>query len=309
MTVETKPEQKKTLLQRLKPDVVSLFKFGMRVAPLLPVRLGNALADLIGIIGFYLIKSKREAAMSNLAQVFYDRTLAERRKIGRGIFKSNMRNYYDMLRVHALSPEELQEQVKIYGLEDWYKVEHEGRGVICYAAHMGSFSFVVNMAQYAKLKFNLVVENIKPPELFELFRQQRENFPDSKIIQIGSPEIRNILRALKRGEWVCLAIDRDVIGTGKPIKFFGKETKLPFGAAELAIKTNSYVMLAHPYRRPDGTSIVQFSKLVLPERTGDAQADTQKLMEYMVGEIEKVVRTTPQDWVVLAPIWTSNESK
>jgi KDO2-lipid IV(A) lauroyltransferase len=303
MTVETKIEAKKSLRQKLKPDAVSLFRFGMQVAPLLPPRLGNALADLIGIIGFYLIKTKREAVLANLTQVFYDRTPAERRKIARAIFKSNIRNYYDMLRVHALTPKQLQEQVKVYGLEDWYKVDSEGRGVIFYAAHMGSFSFVINMAQYAKLKFNLVVENIKPPELFELFRAQREKFPDSKIIQIGSPEVRNILRALKKGECVCLAIDRDVIGTGKPVKFFGKETKLPYGAAELAIKTGSYVMLAHPYRRPDGTSIVQFSKLILPERTGDTQADIQKLMEYMVSEIEKVIRTTPQDWVVLAPIW------
>jgi lauroyl/myristoyl acyltransferase len=299
----TEPKPKNKFLQKIMPDSVTIFKLGMQFAPKLPFRVGNFICDLIGVIGYYLVKSKRKAVLCNLSHVLPDKTLAERRKVARGIFKNNIRNYYDIFRVHSLTTEKITEQVKVYGLEDWYVKEQLNRGIICYSAHTGSFSFVLNASSYYRLKFNMVVEPIKPPELFDLIRKQRENFPDARIIAVGSPEVRNIFRALKRNEIVCIAIDRDVIGTGKPIKFFDKETNLPFGAAELAIKTGALVFSVHSFRRPDGISEARFSPVYDPVRTGDTQADIQNLMEYMVRHIEEIIRAHPQDWVMLSPVW------
>jgi lauroyl/myristoyl acyltransferase len=305
MTTETKLTNK-NFWEKLKPNLITFFKVGMRITPLVPVAFGNFVCDLIGLLGYYFVRSRRKAALCNLSYALADISLQKRRKIARAMFKSNIRNYYDILRVRSLSYDKMGQSVEVLGLqENWFDgAINGGKGVICFGAHTGSFSFATNVASHVGIVFNLLVEPIKPPELYELIRQQRAAFPDSHMIPVGGTEIRQVFRALKRNEFVCLAIDRDVLGTGKPVKFFGKETNLPLGAAELAIKTGALVMAVHPYRE-NGKSKVRFYPGFYPERTGDNKADAQKLMERMVGELEKIIRTTPQDWVALSPIWNN----
>ena len=46
-----------------------------------------------------------------------------------------------------------------------------------------------------------------------------------------------MLRALKSGELVGLVSDRDLVGNGVEVEFFGERTTLPGGAATLALRT------------------------------------------------------------------------
>lgn len=283
--------------------VYYLFRVGAFVAPFIPVWLGFGLCDLAGFIGFWLLESKRRAVMCNLSHVLPDYSQAKRRQIAQNIFQSNLKNYFDLLRAHKMTPAQLDAVVVARGTENVREAEKLGKGIIACSAHVGSFSLVSQVATREKVNFNLTVEPIKPLRLFELVKRLREVDPQTKLISVSGAEIRNIFRALKRNEMVCLAVDRDVMGNGVPQEFFGATAVLPSGVAEIALRTGAVVMPVLSYRIAGYKNLLEFRPAFKLEATGDHAADIANGNARVLREIEKIIRANPEQWVVLQPIW------
>ena len=66
---------------------------------------------------------------------------------------------------------------------------------------------------------------------------------------------RALLRAIRRGESVGMVADRDIMGNGLPVPFFGHPAPIPAGPALLAVETGAARVrgLRSPARRAAGT--------------------------------------------------------
>ncbi len=284
------------------------FLLGSKIAPVLPVWLGNALCDLIGLVFYWVARARRQAVMSNLSHALADRSVADRQRVARGIFRHTIRNYYDLLRAYKIPQSKLDQLVEVTGVPEAKALSARNghRGIIMYSGHVGSFSLASQVSTKVGMDFYLTVEPIKPPELFELVRKLREIDPRTQTVSVASAEIRQIFRAFKNPEgFVCMAIDRDVIGTGQFLDFFGAPAKLPLGAAEIALKTGCLLMPVHVYRRgnQDYRIDVYHDRAFVAESTGDKTADIRRTAQRMLAEVETIIRKTPEQWAVLQPIW------
>ena len=283
------------------------FLWGSRIAPYLPEKLAFLVCDLAGVLFYLCVPSKRRIVMCNLSHVLADKPLEERKQVARKIFQNNLRNYYDMLRAHKIPKAKLDRMITINRLTDVTEraAEMGKKGIIIYAAHIGSFSLSGQVCTYNNVQMYLLVEPIKPPELFNLIRKLREVDPGCHTVAVDGPEIRQIFRALTQpGSLVCSAIDRDVIGNGVEQEFFGAKAKLPIGTAGLAVRMGVPVVPVHVYRKGSHYMIDFFPEaMFVPEKTGDKEADVARTAARMLGEIEKLIRRTPDQWVVLQPIW------
>jgi phosphatidylinositol dimannoside acyltransferase len=283
------------------------FLWGSRLAPFLPERLTFFICDLAGLLFYWLAPAKRRIVLCNLGHVLADKPLKERKRVARRVFQNHLRNYYDLLRVHKIPSEKLDRMVTVNRLpEVLEKAASLGKkGIIIYAAHIGSFSLSGQVCTYNKVQMYLLVEPIKPPQLFDLIRSLREVDSGCHTISVEGSEIRQIFRALKQPRnLVCSAIDRDVIGNGVDQEFFGAKAKLPLGTADLALRTGSPVVPVHVYRK-DAHYWIDFDPetMFVPENTGNRAADVERTAGRMLREIEKLIRRTPDQWVVLQPIW------
>jgi KDO2-lipid IV(A) lauroyltransferase len=102
---------------------------------------------------------------------------------------------------------------------------------------------------------------------------------------------------------VCLAIDRDVNGEGVMLDFFGSPASIPLGVAEIALRTGAEIIFVHPRRLPNGKQVVDFIPGFTPESTGNKDADVRAITERMLRVVERLIRSTPENWVVLQQIW------
>ena len=283
------------------------FLWGSRIAPYLPERLAFLVCDLGGLLFYFLVPSKRRVVLCNLSHVLADKPLKERKKVARKIFQNNLRNYYDLLRAHKIPKDKLDRMVTTNRLTDVIEKSAEmgKKGVIIYAAHLGSFSLSGQVCTYNNVEMFLLVEPIKPPELFNLIRKLREVDPGCHTVAVEGSEIRQIFRALtKPGNVVCSAIDRDVIGNGVEQEFFGAKAKLPMGTADLAVRTGAPVVPVHVYRKGSHYIIDFFPEAMFaPDKTANREAEVERTAARMLREIEKLIRKTPDQWVVLQPIW------
>ncbi len=283
------------------------FLIGSKLVPLLPEWLGLALSKLVGLIFYAVVPGKRRTVMCNLNHVIPDRPLKERRLVARGIFKSVVLNYYDLLRVNKIPQARLNQMVEVYGIPESkiLDAQNDNRGVILFSPHVGSFSLAPQVTTYNKIDFHLLVEPIKPPKLFELVSKLREVDPHTHMIPVGGVELRQVFRVLKQPDnYICIAVDRDVTGTGVPMTFFGAEAILPTGTAEIALRTGALLVPLHVYRK-NGHYVIRFhhERSFKADSTGDRAADVKSTANRMLREVETILRTTPEQWVVLQPVW------
>ncbi len=114
----------------------------------------------------------------------------------------------------------------------------KGRGVILALPHLGAWDFGGLWLTLKGYPMTTVVEPVEPPELFEWFRAQREML-GLTIHTLNAEAPGLLLSALRRGRLVGLVADRDIVGNGVKVEFFGEPTTLPGGAALLALRTGA----------------------------------------------------------------------
>ena len=87
------------------------------------------------------------------------------------------------------------------------------------------------------------------------------------------------------------------------VPFFGKLAGTVAGPAVLALKTGAAILPMFCPRRPDGTYETVFYPAIVPEPTGDMEADIKKIMTEITADIEDIVRKYPDQWLWLHDRW------
>ena len=94
-----------------------------------------------------------------------------------------------------------------------------------------------------------VVERLEPEQLFEWFVAQRAAM-GLTAVPLGDGSSSALLRALKANKVAGLVSDRDMVGNGVEVEFFGERTTLPAGAATLALRTGAPLLPVVVYSGP-----------------------------------------------------------
>ncbi len=220
----------------------------------------------------------------------------------RAVFRHGAQNYYDVLRLPHLAPEALQACIEVAGWEHLEAARAAGRGVLLVTAHLGSLSLVGQVLALHRCPASVVVEPLHPPALLDLLHGLRSAH-GIRPLPAGPGLLRAIQTALANNEVVGLVSDRDVLGNGVEVTFFGAPTRLPGGAAGLALRTGAAVLPAFTARVARGRYRGWFEPPLALERTGNVRADVQANTERVTRCLEAAIRRYPEQWTVFQPVW------
>ena len=70
------------------------------------------------------------------------------------------------------------------------------------------------------------------------------------IVPLGADAGGVLLRTLRAGKLVGLLCDRDIVGNGIEVEFFGERTTMPAGPAMLALRTGAVLLPTAVYSGP-----------------------------------------------------------
>lgn len=281
-----------------------LFRLAGWLCPHLPTRFGYWLFARLGDVLFFLTAKQQKVYFANLRRVLDNSvTRAEREAIARRAFQNLLKNYFDLLRGHRLTPEEIRAQLaEVHGIEHLENVMRQGKGVIGGSAHFGAWDLFIHLAAvYLNTRVVVPNERIKPEKLFRYIQGLRA----SQGIEIVPLDLapRALIKALRAGQMVGLAYDRDLTQTGPSVNFFGEPARIPDGAVQLALKYNVPVIVAFAVRRPDDRSEVFIEPPLEFERTGDLSRDIQNGVQKLANVMERYIRQYPDQWLMFQPIW------
>ena len=105
---------------------------------------------------------------------------------------------------------------------------------------------------------------------------------------------------------VGLVSDRDLVGNGIEVEFFGERTTLPGGAATLALRTGAVLLPVVVYSGPGRwhTGVVQ--PPLDTTRRGTLRADVQRLTQELATCFEEFILRQPEQWHLYQPNWPSD---
>ena len=233
--------------------------------------------------------------------------LALRRAVNR-TFESYAAYWLEAFRLPTLSPAELDAGMSYEGYEHLERSLHRGRGTILVLPHLGGWEWTgFWFTRVVGVPITAVVERLEPPELFEWFTDFRTSL-GMNIVPLGPDAGREVIKALKRNDLVCLLSDRDIDGSGVEVEFFGERTTLPAGPATLALRTGADLVPGAMYQRPRGGHHALVRPPLVVERQGTLREDVARITQDIATELEALIRIEPTQWHLMVPNWPSDHA-
>lgn len=279
---------------------VTAFALADLVLGHLPRRVSYRLMTAVGSLMATFLPRNLSGLEANLRHVLPDAGDAE---IGR-LVQRNARNYakfwVDLFKVPRLRPEVRNSLVKTDGVENLRRVLDQGKGCIVVAIHMGGWEGCASVWGSARsFRSAMIAEVLEPPWLWRRVLRLRQA-TGVDMIPLGRTAPREILRRLKDNQVVAGAIDRDILGSGKPFRFFDGVIKVPTGLLDVAQRTGSGVLPVICLRDPDDTfRVIGGAPLWITRDQGAVDAAVVELLRFF----EDWVRRYPDQWHVMEPIW------
>jgi KDO2-lipid IV(A) lauroyltransferase len=204
---------------------------------------------------------------------------------------------------------EIVDHTRVTGLDIWESTQETGRGVIFALPHTGNWEAAGARAEAEGGRVLAVAEALWNRRVVDWFISVRNALGiDVVIAEKGTNVTRALIEQLRAGGVVALLCDRDLKGTGVPVRFFGEETTMPAGPLALADRTNSIVLPIGTYfLEGRGHHLVVDEPLEVPDlptREERIVAGTQLLAE----RLEAIIRVDPPQWHVLQPVWPSDRA-
>jgi len=281
---------------------------GRRAAALLPLTLSYRLAALGGSLVYGLWPEKRRHAVANMARVVGPgRPPREARRLARGAFRNYGKYLVDMMRLDGWQMKEVERRLRVYGIEHVEEAPARGHGLIFVGGHLGNSDLGGAILAGRGYPVHVIAEILHPPRWNALVQETRRLTGMGVIAHNASA--REILGVLRHNQVLAFLIDRPTHrdGDGVPVRYFDGWTRVPSGAATLALRTRAGLIAACVVRAGRGY-VVHISPLLEVERSGDLQTDIQALTQQAVAALEGFIRQYPDQWFMFRPMWPSADS-
>ena len=182
-----------------------------------------------------------------------------------------------------------------------------GKGVIMALPHVGSWEWGGAWLALQGYPMTSVAEPLDPPAMYDWFVSQREAL-GLTIVPLGAEASPALLRALRDGRLVGLLCDRDLVGNGIEVEFFGERTTMPGGPALLALRTGAVVLPTAVYSGPGRDHMAVIMPPVEVVRTGSLRDDVKRVTQLIACDLERLIRRAPDQWHLFQPNWPSDDA-
>ena len=268
---------------------------------LLPRKLSYFLMTVVGWVVATCFKGRVAGLVENLRRVFPEYSEDEIIDLMQRNAKNYGKFWVDLFKMPHLKLDYRRSLARIEGLENLDRVLARGRGCIVVTIHMGGWEGCAALwGSLDQYRSALIAEVLEPPALWRRLLELRQS-SGVEIIPLGRTAPRTIIRRLQENWIVAGAIDRDILGSGKPYQFFGATAAIPSGLVDVAQRTGAGLLPIITLREPDDTyRFVGMEPLWVGPEAGAVDAAMEKLLRIF----EECIRQHPDQWHVMEPIWT-----
>ena len=264
-----------------------------------PVSLG--LGTALGRLFHAIHRPRRELAVANLRAAFPASSDAECRAILRAAFEQFGRHVVDFLNFSGMRPQRMLALVEVEGAAHVERAEAQGRGVMYFTGHFGSWELQVMVHAYRFGPIVMVARTLDNPLLERMIERLRGRAGTRVLPRRGA--VRGLLGALKRRESVGMMIDQHMQDrSAVEVMFFRRPAATTSAIAALALRTGAPIIPVFALPLPRGRYRLVYEPAVEPPAPDDpdpVRTYTQRCTDVL----ETYVRRHPHLWLWMHRRW------
>ena len=255
--------------------------------------------ESFGRLIFYLSKRRREIALSNLALAFPELTPQERSTLAKKNFEHFGRMLGDFFRSEHRTKEELDQSIKVFGLEHLESALSLDKGCLMITGHIGNWERSSAWLSSHGYPLSVVAQELNHPKLNEMICRLREKNGTRVILRGNS--IRPILEGLKNKELIGLLPDQSSDEIFLP--FFGKPCGSTLGPGVIASRTKAPVVPCWCIWKAPGQYHLIFEPALEP--VAHEKIKGEGITRSIQATLEQKIREYPDQWLWFHDRWKS----
>ncbi len=296
-------EKPKTPLQKFLFSP-SINQIGLLLGEALPPKLGRGLVKFLsGMIArrknFPQIKAVRSNQWVVSGGALSGKALDERVK---AVYYSSGLSIYDYF--HCLRKEERIRDLIQFDENLKYFLERVKRGkerTLGLMIHTGAF----DLSGYAIALQGarpLILSYPNPNPGYQWHNDLRRQ-AGLEVEPLSMESFQHATRHLRKGGTVITGVDRPWPGGQYRPNFFGRPSDIPVTTIQMAIRTQTPVMLLACIRQADQRYILHASDLIELHKHPDRDVELLENTERVLTVAEKFITNTPEQWAMFYPVW------
>jgi len=267
----------------------------------LPDAAARAIGTGIGLTFYAIDGTHRRLATRQLRAAFPGRTIAECRAIARATFVHFGRALVGVLRMSALTPDQIRARLDIEGDDRVRSALAAGKGAIVFSGHFG-FWELQGLAHALVLQpMSVLARPLDNPYLHGLLEDMRCATGNRVIYRQGA--LRKVLRALHANECVAILIDQHIHGTDAvKVNFFNRPAATTTALASLSLRTGAPLVPAFAVPLEGGRYRLVYEPAIDPPAADDPDP-VRALTQRCTDVLEMYVRRHPHLWLWMHRRW------
>jgi KDO2-lipid IV(A) lauroyltransferase len=273
----------------------------VRLAEILPRRIGTTVFAGLGVVAYRLMARSRGVALANLELVF-GRTTPDTdiRRIAQTAFANLGRFAYDTARMRKTTPQAIQRIAGITGREHLDRALGRGKGVVAVTGHVGNWELLGAYFSLMGYPLTVLATGMKDSKLNDLLVDLRSS-AGLKVVE-RSRSLVGAFRCLKRGEMLGVLIDQDTSVESVIVDFLGRPAKTAVGPVKLASRTGAAIVPMAMLMTDEGDYHIEVKE---PVTIGDNGSSLENDVEKCSKAVEEFIRRKPSQWVWMHKRWKS----
>lgn len=282
----------------LEVALLRAFQLLVRVLPEPAWRaLGRGLGRLVGgPLGY-----RRRVVDENLRAAFPELGAAERAAVAAGMFRRLGEALCEFFALGHWSRQEILDRVPELDLTELERLRGEGRGAILMTGHFGNWELLGAAAAARGIPLHVVARSQSNPWADALQNRIRAR-AGLRVIK-AERSLREVVRAVRHGEFVAMLPDVNTPGDGVFVDFLGRPAATPRGVAYFAWKLDCPVFAKFLRARGDGTHEALDTPTLHPDRNKDEARAVQELTQAMTANLEACIRAHPDHYLWVHRRW------
>ncbi len=249
-----------------------------------------------GTVGY-----RRRVVQDNLRHAFpeWDQdkidstSVATYRRLGETLF--------EFLALSGWSTDEISSRVVGLDIAELKALHEQGRGAILMTGHFGNWELLGAAVAAAGIPIQVVARTQSNPWSDRL--QNRIRDKSGLRVLKAETSVRDIVKAVRRGEFVAMLPDVDAGADGVFVDFFGCQASTPRGVAYFAWKLGCPIVTRFAQSDGDGRYRIIDTGNIIPDANQDEQTAVHSLTTAMLANLETAVRSQPDHYLWLHRRW------
>ncbi|HNZ58268.1 MAG TPA: hypothetical protein PLT06_02205 [Syntrophorhabdaceae bacterium] len=280
--------------------ILKLFQLLIRI---LPEKARYGVGIFFGRIAYYILKSRRDVAISNIRRVFANSDTSWQKRIAKKCFENMGVNFVELLLVPHLSETECDDRFTIenrHFADDALKTK---KGLIALVFHFANWEIMGITSRFFE---NDVIALARPLKR----HVSLNNFLNSLRVSTGLkilPNIntsKDIMRCLKENKIVAILADqREKRSKGVLVELFGQGVPTSRGIAMIGMKTGAPVIPFHLVRKGFLRYTLVCGEPIEMERKGNIEELIHKNTRKINAFLESIILQYPEEWFWVHRRW------